>query len=75
TPPQQPRYPTPYPSYSNGPVAYKPGGSNGYGPPNSQQQQQQQSSWPPPPPPPVQRDVVTPGLASSTGDSDSNSSN
>ncbi|CAF0919497.1 unnamed protein product [Rotaria sp. Silwood1] len=69
TPPQQPRYQTPYPSYSNGPVAYKPGGSNGYGPP--QPPPQQQSSWPPPP---VQRDVVTPGLASSTGDSDSNSS-
>ncbi|CAF3540447.1 unnamed protein product [Adineta steineri] len=88
TPPQQQsRYPSPYPSYSNGPVAYKPGGSNGYAPPPSQQQQQQQppqqhqsqqqqqqqqSTWPPPP---TQRDVVTPGLASSTGDSDSNSSN
>lgn len=74
TPPQQPRYQTPYPTYSNGPVAYKPGGSNGYGPPptQQQQQQQQQSSWPPQP---VQRDVVTPGLGSSAGDSDSNSSN
>jgi hypothetical protein len=78
TPPQQPRYQTPYPSYSNGPVAYKPGGSNGYAPPppppptQQQQQQQQQAAWPPPP---GQRDVVTPGLASSTGDSDSNSSN
>ncbi len=76
TPPQQPRYQTPYPSYSNGPVAYKPGGSNGYtpGPPlqQQQQQQQQQSPWPPQP---TQRDAVTPGLASSTGDSDSNSSN
>ena len=70
---QQARYHTPYPSYSNGPIAYKPGGSNGYGPPPSQhQQQQQQSSWFPPP---AQRDAVTPGLASSTGDSDSNSSN
>ncbi|UJR38169.1 hypothetical protein I4U23_030845 [Adineta vaga] len=84
TPPQQQsRYPSPYPSYSNGPVAYKPGGSNGYAPPppmqpqqqqqqQQQQQLQQQSSWPPQPP---QRDTITPGLASSTGDSDSNSSN
>jgi hypothetical protein len=73
TPPQQSRYPSPYPSYTNGPVAYKPGGSNGYAPPPPPpQQQQQQSTWPPPQ---TQRDVVTPGLASSTGDSDSNSSN
>ena len=70
TPPQQARYQTPYPAYTNGPVAYKPGGSNGYapgGPPP-----QPQSPWPPAP---TQRDVVTPSLASSTGDSDSNSSN
>ena len=80
TPPQQqPRYQTPYPSYTNGPIAYKPGGSNGYAPPPpppplppSSQPQQQQNSWPPQP---TQRDAVTPGLASSTGDSDSNSSN
>ena len=73
TPPQQPRYQTPYPSYSNGPIAYKPGGSNGYAaPPPQPQQQQQQTPWPPQP---TQRDAVTPGLASSTGDSDSNSSN
>ncbi|CAF1575705.1 unnamed protein product, partial [Adineta ricciae] len=70
TPPaQQSRYPSPYPAYSNGPVAYKPGGSNGYVQPPPPQQQ---SSWPPQTP---QRDAVTPGLASSTGDSDSNSSN
>lgn len=71
TPPQQPRYPSPYPPYSNGPVAYKPGGSNGYAPPPPSQPQQAQASWPPQP---AQRDAVTPGLASSTGDSDSNSS-
>ena len=72
TPPQQQaRYPTPYPGYSNGPVGYKPAGSNGYAP-VPQQQQQQPPSWPPAT---GQRDATTPSLASSTGDSDSNSSN
>ena len=69
TPPQQARYPTPYPGYTNGPVGYKPAGSNGYAP---APQQQQPTPWPPAT---GQRDVTTPSLASSTGDSDSNSSN
>lgn len=76
TPPQQPRYQSPYPSHPNGPIGYKPVSSNGYAPPPSQPmnpQQQPGSSWLPPSSS-SQRDVTTPSLASSAGDSDSNSS-